>query len=771
MPKSSFYRAHGTWILLVAAALLPLIGWGAYLADRSNSNDVRDWLPEHYPETAQFQWFRHHFGNEDFILASWPGCTLDDPRLDRFAAALRPYLPGDGKPGLIRRVVTGRSLLEELTGAPLSLSRAEVVRRLRGSLVGPDGRQTSAVVTLTDRGNAHLRPTIAVIEAAAVKAGIPAGDMRLAGTPVINEAINKASQESLVRLAFLSGVIGLVIAWWCFRSWKFTAIIFAAGLYSGALSLAVVPASGVAMNAIMVTMVPLVYVSVISGAVHLTNYYLEAIHERGTAGAADRAVAHATVPLALATGTTAFGLLSLWYSDLAPIRLFGVFSAIGVVLGLAVLFLFVPAALAVWSPRTAWTRAAESDHDPGALPPFWRRLAETVIQRHRWFSIACLAVLALGGLGLFRIETSIRIMRLFSQNNAIVPALTWLEQNLGATVPVEVVVAFDDAHPQSMLQQMALVERIHERVELIPGVGGVLSAATFAPYTRSGLDDVGSLRRSVMNTLITRRQEVYLHSGYLARGGGEDLWRLSVRVRGVDDLDYSAFVEKLRAQIDPLLAASAGADRDHARAVYTGTVPIVYKARRSLLDGMIFGLGTDVALIVVGIVVATRHWASGVLLFLVSMFPTTLVFGAMGWLGIVIDIGTVMTPCVAVGVTVDDVVHFLLWFRRGTRRGMDVPQAVMLAYRGCARAMYQSWGVIGLGLSAFALSTFVPTFRFGALMLALLTVGLVGNLVFLPALLAGPLGRVMAAYFRRGWHRQATPVAVAPLAEAVEPRI
>lgn len=90
MPKSSFYRTYGTWILLAAAALLPLIAWGAYLADRSNSNDVRDWLPEHYPETAQFQWFRHHFGNEDFIVASWPGCTLDDPRLDRFAAELGP---------------------------------------------------------------------------------------------------------------------------------------------------------------------------------------------------------------------------------------------------------------------------------------------------------------------------------------------------------------------------------------------------------------------------------------------------------------------------------------------------------------------------------------------------------------------------------------------------------------------------------------------------------------------------------------------------------
>jgi predicted RND superfamily exporter protein len=105
-------------------------------------------------------------------------------------------------------------------------------------------------------------------------------------------------------------------------------------------------------------------------------------------------------------------------------------------------------------------------------------------------------------------------------------------------------------------------------------------------------------------------------------------------------------------------------------------------------------------------------------------------------------------------VTVDDVIHFLLWFRRGARRGLSQEAAVILAYDGCARAMCQSWGVIGLGLAAFALSDFTTTFRFGALMLCLLTVGLAGNLFFLPALVAGPLGRWIA-----GGRRIATPPA------------
>lgn len=184
-------------------------------------------------------------------------------------------------------------------------------------------------------------------------------------------------------------------------------------------------------------------------------------------------------------------------------------------------------------------------------------------------------------------------------------------------------------------------------------------------------------------------------------------------------------------------------------AVYTGAVPIIYKARRGLLDGLIMGFGTDVLLVVVSVIVLMRNWSSGLLLFLTSVFPMALVFGVMGWCGWVVDIGSVMAPCVALGVTIDDAIHFVLWFGTGTSRGLSRPNAVALAYAVCGRAMVQSWGVIGIGLSVFALSAFVPTFRFGALTIALLTAALICNLVFLPALLAGPIGGWLATGIRK----------------------
>jgi hypothetical protein len=74
----------------------------------------------------------------------------------------------------------------------------------------------------------------------------------------------------------------------------------------------------------------------------------------------------------------------------------------------------------------------------------------------------------------------------------------------------------------------------------------------------------------------------------------------------------------------------------------------------------------------------------------------------------------------------------------------------MYAYRRVAPAMTQTTIVGGLGLSVFALSTFTPTQRFGTLMLTILTSGILGELIFLPALLASPLGKLFMPYPDKG---------------------
>lgn len=174
----------------------------------------------------------------------------------------------------------------------------------------------------------------------------------------------------------------------------------------------------------------------------------------------------------------------------------------------------------------------------------------------------------------------------------------------------------------------------------------------------------------------------------------------------------------------------------------TGMVPLFFAAQRELLDSLIESFGTAFLLIAILMIVLLRSFRAGMISMLPNVFPVVVIFGAMGWSGRFVDIGSMMTASVAMGIAVDDTVHFLTWFRRGMHEGMTRHEAVTNAYRRCALAMTQTTAIAGLSLLVFGLSPFQPVSQFGILMFVLLIGALIGDLIFLPALLAGPAGRL-----------------------------
>ena len=73
---------------------------------------------------------------------------------------------------------------------------------------------------------------------------------------------------------------------------------------------------------------------------------------------------------------------------------------------------------------------------------------------------------------------------------------------------------------------------------------------------------------------------------------------------------------------------------------------------------------------------------------------------------------------------------------------MSRQEAVLYGYKRCALAMTQTTMIAGLGLAVFSFSSFQPVSQFGFLMFMLLAAALVGDLLFLPALLSGPAGKL-----------------------------
>ncbi len=392
-------------------------------------------------------------------------------------------------------------------------------------------------------------------------------------------------------------------------------------------------------------------------------------------------------------------------------------------------------------------------------------------------TLAFLLTLVGFGIGAWYVKTSVSIANLFSPEAELVRKYEWLQDQLGGLIPMEVILRFDNrANKQSFVDRLTLVDRIERHLVALPEVSSSMSPVTFAPSLDQpvGTGSRGApkamqrllvrnpehVRRDVLNKQLLKSRDEFESSDYLSQdtsdGHDEEEWRISIRLLADESVDYGLFVHDIEREVEPFLAELKHAGIAGVTAMYTGVTPVVYKAERALLEGLIESFFTAFLIMALVMAIVYRSVLAGLLVMIPNVWPMAIVFGYLGYSGAVIDIGTMMTASVAMGVAVDDAAHYLTWFRFGIGRGYDRKTAAVFAYRNAAAAMAQSSIIVGLGLAVFGLSSFVPTKMFGLLMLTLLAWGLFADLVLLPAIVAGPLGR----FFTRGVRIETPPAIV-----------
>jgi len=533
------------------------------------------------------------------------------------------------------------------------------------------------------------------------------------------------------------------------------------------------------------------------------------------------------------------------------------------------------------------------------LDRFWQRVAHFVIGHYRLVGVLCLLMLFAGSYGVTKIDTDVQLLKLFDSKAKIIEDYEWLEANLGKLVPMEIVIRispnlFDPSlvQPDNLEDAVANPDQVvaegeqekpplgldfHERMQISKHVANAIDqvfgnaglkqlstpmlASTFAREK-----PVSKLALKTYKRELEASKGAFVEAGFLRDDPEDDheLWRISLRLAALDNIDFGDFVQRVKRVVepimlayeyresivkrlspieeddppaiyfvgykpDPVVAGEGAAEAEPAvdqttlfvshlnalllkegikkvgnieneeqlalvrpndtiilikdvpgvskkkldntfalrfdarriafdpssvsdrtawqrkqkiSAVYTGLVPIVYKAQRTLLVSLIKSTGLAFLMIAAVMILLLRSPRAGLLSMFPNVFPVFVIFGYMGWRGIKVDIGSMMTASVAMGVAVDDTIHFLSWFRKSLDEGLDRKNAILVAYRRVATAMTQTTAIGGIGLSIFAFSTFTPTQRFGTLMLALLAAALVGDLLFLPALLASSLGKV-----------------------------
>lgn len=498
-------------------------------------------------------------------------------------------------------------------------ARAKALERLTGTLFGPDGKQTCILVTLSEPGKRDLRRVIGrpllgrprgklleLADECGISVAGPNAELKMGGPPVDNVAIDEEGQITLARLIGYSALVGIVISLICFRSVKVTMMIFFVGGLGAITSLGIVWWTGGSVDAILLSMPSLIYVLGLSGAVHIVNYYRDAAEEHGLESAPGRGLAHGWKPCSLAALTTALGLMSLNTSNLIPIKKFGFYSAIGVMATLVLLFAFLPSALELWPPGFHKKHKKAGDRQGfdvrKKLLGFWEPTGTWVVRHYIVVTTACLTVFVIGLFGLPKIRTCVHLIKLFDENSKIISDYEFLEENLADLVPMELVVRIrpemigsslgspdssDDgaesqaeeqteeqatgqpgkSFPLNFLERVEIADRLQRVLERTFGeegqgiVGRGMSVATLAPeLPPPGVSTLRNPLRGVMTRKLEKHKQEYLASDYLridsdAGHEGSELWRISLRLGALMDIDYGQFVSELERAVEPVLTA------------------------------------------------------------------------------------------------------------------------------------------------------------------------------------------------------------------------
>ena len=218
------------------------------------------------------------------------------------------------------------------------------------------------------------------------------------------------------------------------------------------------------------------------------------------------------------------------------------------------------------------------------------------------------------------------------------------------------------------------------------------------------------------------------------------------------DLDFirqhaKSVIDARQHGFDPARDKTAKQVGQPLQVTYTGLVPVIDRAQQALWYGLIASTGCTLAILAVGMMVLFRRtklqvinlWG-GLVSLVPILFPIVVVFGFLGEDGVAVDMGTAIAASLALGLSIHGTIQFLSWFRWSLRDGLDRHSSIQEASSCCAFSMLQMTLFICVGLSLFAVSSFVPIQRFGLTLSALLGIGLLSNLFLLPALLAGPFG-------------------------------
>jgi len=289
----------------------------------------------------------------------------------------------------------------------------------------------------------------------------------------------------------------------------------------------------------------------------------------------------------------------------------------------------------------------------------------------------------------------------------------------------------ENANAFMNVKNLAMIESIQEEIHLIDGVDKTMSFVDFLKDMNKSFHDeqpeyykIPSSKAMVAQYLLlydSNDIEDFINSSY-------DHAKISVRISKHGTLKQKEIVRKISA-----ITNRHGKENILIRP--TGRIIQDINMIDKLVNGQIKSLSIAASVIAVIMLFVMKTWRLGIISIIPNFFPIILNFGIMGLIGIPLNAATALIAAVALGIAVDDTIHFLSAFNKKFTLGYSISDCIKYSIFEKGRAIALSSMILMIGFIVMVFSTFVPTIYFGLLSANIMLMAVIGDVIVLPSVL------------------------------------
>ncbi len=605
-----------------------------------------------------------------------------------------------------------------------------------GTVLSFDGNASAVVVEMVPDGArpAEVLPQLRLsILGVFDAAGIGGRDLRCAGLLVNVNASVEASYDSIQRILPFVALLLLIVVWLMFRRlWP--------ALMSGGVSLiAVAWTFGFAVLLepevnVMISLVPAVILVVgFSDVVHLCSAYLLELEEGDSKEAAILRAAEDVGRACVFTSMTTFvGFVCLSFVPTPVFRIMGVVLGVGVAIALLLAMTLVPIFFS-WMERPQPLRSGATSKVQSVLDAILAWCGRVSVD-HPWpiigvFALAGIAALA----GTVQLEFEADFAKRMNEGSDIRQDLDWYGDEFAGTSALDVIVSVperDGLLDPEVFREVAAFQR---QLEAMPEVDQALSLVDlmerlYAAYTpeRAAQDPLPNSRAAFAQLL-----ELF------QSGDGQDLERLVDFQRQTMRISLRMAEDGVTAHSHAAEAILALAEREISSEIDVEVSGLLYLLGDwvvEILEGQRRGLTVSFLVITLMMWVALGAPKPAILSMGPNLFPLLVILGIVGGTWDYVDSDTLIVALLAIGIGVDDTIHFLVRLRVEQERTNDTELAVQRTFTFAGRAILMTSIILGLGFMPFLTSNYYSTRMMGTLLPTCLLIAVLADLLLVPAM-------------------------------------